>query len=151
MKGKGTSMKKGIAAVIIAVLCIVTFHIGKSVGASSSEPGSVGDPLITESYLEKRLSEAVGGSSSSNSTEANYQEVTIKSGKTLTLEKGSEVVLYSGNADISNGRFVNLSAGTVFKSGNSAVKYNTLLAVSSNSSLKATSDITVFVRGSYSK
>lgn len=41
-------MKKSIACIVIIAVVIASFQIGKSVDASSSEPGSVGDPLITE-------------------------------------------------------------------------------------------------------
>lgn len=139
-------MKKGIVITAIVVLCVVIFHVGVTVGAGNGEPGSASDPLITQSYLEKRLEE-LGGSTS---TTSGLIEVSVKSGEQIVFEKGSELIVYSGSGVVATGTFVNLSSGSTFTSGTNLVKYNVLLGTNKSTSIKATSDMTVYIRGKYS-
>lgn len=139
--------KKSIAIALILATCISTFYMGTKVGASNNEPGSVGDPLITESYLEKRLEEVNG---SSTSTSSSYKKVTVESGKVITLTEGSTTVVYSGSGTItSGGELINLATSELFVSGNSTVKYASMLAVKNNVGIKATGSMVVYVSGSY--
>ena len=145
-----STMKKYVAVALICVLIVATYQVGVTVGESSNETGSISDPLITESYLAKRISGIAGGSTSSNTTTANYKEVVVKSGKKITLDKGTEVVVYSGSGSVTAGTLVNLSSGTLFQSSNSLVKYNVLLATTASTKITTNSDTTVFIRGTYS-
>lgn len=139
--------KRSMAVALILATCISTFYMGTKVGASNNEPGSAGDPLITESYLEKRLEE-VGGSS--GSTTSSYKKVTVESGKVITLTEGSTMVVYSGSGSItSGGEFINLATSELFVSGNSTVKYACMLAIKSTAGIKATGSMVVYVAGSY--
>jgi len=137
--------KKKILWIIAATLIILgVFHAGTVVGAGTSVPGSSGDPLVTLSYLEARLSKAGAGG------QAAYQKITLTKNQVLLLENGSEVILYSGSAATTGAKgMVNLSSGELFQSGNSAVKYQIYLSPSDTSGLKANSDITTYIKGSY--
>lgn len=59
--------KKKVVFGTILTLCVV-FGAGVFTGAATSnaEPGSSGDPLITKSYLEQRIAELQGTTSSDN-------------------------------------------------------------------------------------
>jgi len=135
--------KIGIIISFIVILFIV-FKVGIEVGAATSEPGSAGDPLITKSYLDKRLGESSGTGSGS------YKKVTVRKDETLTADEGSELILYSGNAAVKGqDGLINLSSGELFKSGNTMVKYNIFLSPDSNCGIKATTTVTLYIKGNY--
>ncbi len=135
--------KVGIIISFIAIV-IIAFKVGIEVGAATSEPGSAGDPLITKSYLDKRLDEFSGGGS------GGYKKVTVNKNETLTASVGAELILYSGNATV-KGRdgLINLSSGELFKSGNTVVKYNIFLSPDSDSGIKADTTAILFIKGNY--
>lgn len=150
--------KRGAMLTIAIIVFIVIFQVGVRVGASSKEPGSVGDPLITESYLEKRLSEVTGKKTTSSSTttssntaagQQGFEKVAIDSGKTLTLSVGTEMIIYMGTGTISNNECMNLSTGELFKKGNTIVKYNIFMATKSDTQIKTAGEVTAFVLGDY--
>ncbi len=115
------------------VLTAVAFGVGTRVGAANGEAGSMTDPLITDSYLEKRLSE-LGGSYSCNGA---------AKGDSLTFPAGGKFVLYSGNAT-AKGSLVDLTDGNLLKSGGTVQPYHEYLVPSDNSGLKMGSDGLVF-------
>lgn len=135
--------KVGIIISFIAIVIIV-FKVGIEVGAATSEPGSSGDPLITKSYLDKRIGEFSGGGS------GGYKKVTVKKNETLTASEGTELILYSGNAAV-KGQYglINLSSGELFKSGNSVVKYNIFLSPDSDCGIKANTTAIIYIKGNY--
>lgn len=128
----------------ILFMGIFMFRAGMSAGAASSQPGSVGDPLITKSYLEKRLSEIQSNTSS-------YIKVSVAKGKTITASAGTELILYSGSGTVigSNG-LLNLSSGELFKQGTILALYSIYFSPSNSSGMKATSNMVLYVKGKYS-
>ena len=136
--------KKFGLVVSLLLLIFIVFKVGVEVGAASSEPGSAGDPLITKSYLDKRLEDIAGGGS------GGYKKVTVQKDKTFTASEGTEFILYSGNATVKGQEgLINISSGELFKSGNSLVKYNIFLSPDTDCGLKATTTVTLFVKGNY--
>lgn len=138
--------KKHIVFILMGLLIIAgTFRAGTVYGAGTSKPGSAGDPLVTLSYLEKRL-----GNNNSGGTTSGYAKVSISKNKTLFLKEGSEAVLYSGSATvIGRNGLINLSSGELFKTNFTVVKYQIFLSPDNNSGLKANANTTVFVKGDY--
>ncbi len=138
--------KIGIVGLFITALFIfgiILFQAGLKAGAASSQPGSSGDPLITKSYLDQRLSE-LGAEKNS------YGKVTVAKGKTITAVAGAEMIVYSGNGTvIGTAGLLNLSSGQVFQKGTSIVLYNLYFSPASSSGITASSELTVFVRGDY--
>ncbi len=142
-----------ILVVIAIIIAVGTFFAGYTVGAGTNEPGSIGDPLITKSYLEKRLTEMTGissgGGTAANGQSAGYISVTVAAGKNISLKAGAEMVLYRGNATFGSGsQLINLASSNLFEGGNSVVIYNSFLAVK-DSTLQANGECVVFIRGSY--
>lgn len=161
----------------IVTLCMA-FGVGVFVGASTNkaEPGSSGDPLITKSYLEQRLTELGKTTTSSSSTEEikalqqenenlkkqvqtlqqeiekqKFKKVTIKKGKSLVVKYGSQFVFYSGQASFkttNNSYIVDLTKQEHVANGASATMYHNYL-IRSQSSLVAVKDAVVYVRGNY--
>lgn len=132
--------KKLIAGLVIAASCFTMFQAGMKAGAAQATPGSSGDPLITQSYLESQL-ENVGSSS--------YKKVSLVKGKTLKTSQGAELVIYSGNGTVTGGGLVNLTTGEMFEKGMSAVMYSHYLSPASGCGVKATSSMVIFIKGSY--
>jgi len=136
------------AAVTLCVICIV-FYAGTRVGAAASQPGSQGDPLVTLSYLEKRLTDSSGNSGAGSG--AAFEKVTLSAGETLVLEDGGELVLTSGNATVYGEGLVSLTGGEFFESGISAVLYTDYLSVSDKSGITVKGKAVAYVKGSYKK
>lgn len=134
--------KKIIVAVATFVLLLVgTFRAGIIVGAADNEPGSVGDPLVSKSYLDGRLDEMNGV----------MTKVTVSKGSVLTASEGATLVLYSGNGTVSGSGagLVNITAGELTKSGLSLAKYNNYIFPDAATTVTATSTMVVFITGTY--
>lgn len=146
---RGGSLKKknwniGVVFLIIFfIVGIVFFQAGLKAGAASSQPGSSGDPLITKSYLDQRLSKL-------DSEKQSYEKVTVKKGKTLTASAGTELIVYRGSGTITGSSgLLNLSSGELFEKGTSIVLYSLYFSPASSSGITAGSELTVFIRGGY--
>ena len=140
--------KTGQTILVLVICGIFLYRAGMVKGASNSVPGSVSDPLVTKSYLEQQLAEVSGGSGGSGT----FLQVSLSKGDSIQLASGSELMLYSGNATVTGSDgLVNLTAGELFKSGNSIVRYNLYLSPSGSSGLTASGNVVVFIRGSYTK
>ncbi len=146
-------MKKRIIGILaIVVIIFTTFRVGMVAGATNSTPGTSSDPLITQSYLEKRLSELGNGNQlgAGKTVEAAYKKVSVTKGKQLIVEEGSEFAIYSGAGSIIGDKGVmNLSAGEIVKKGNQTSAYQNYLSLSASSGIKATQNCIIYVKGSY--
>jgi len=133
--------KTGFLILILAVVGFVFFRAGVKVGAADSEPGGVGDPLVSKSYLDSRLNELSGV----------MTKVTISQGSVLTAAEGATIIVFSGNGTVSgNGAgLVNVTAGELTATGISLAKYNTYLFPDAATSVTAGSTMVVFVTGTY--
>lgn len=129
--------KKWLRSAAALLAGLLLFGSGMKVGAATSEPGSAGDPLITQSYLELRLSQLNIG----------YECITLNKGATLELLQGAQVVLYTGSAKVS-GSLIDMTGGVLAASGTVAERYHTYLAPADGSGLTATAACVVFVSGS---
>ena len=144
-------MKKkiGIGIVVMCLAIGLSFWIGLQVGASSAEPGSVGDPLITKSYLDARLADL--GMGSGVVASSGYTRVTLSRNEILIGEAGTEMVLFSGSANSyskSDG-IVNLTVGELAQDGITLGIYSNYMCPDGRSGMKATSSAVVYVKGAY--
>lgn len=134
---------KKISAIILmtAVVGFAFFRAGMKVGAADSEPGSVGDPLVSKSYLDSRMNELNGV----------MTKVTLSKGGILTAAEGASIVVYSGNGTVSGSGagLINVTAGEMTATGISLAKYNTYLFPDAATSVTAGSAMVVFVTGTY--
>ena len=116
------------------VVGILLFYSGVSVGASTNEPGSVTDPLITKSYLEAQLENVGGG----------YECITLTKGETIEFTQGTQVILYTGSAKI-QGNFVDITDGVLCNEGVKVTKYHSYLAPADGSGFKAETTCVIFL------
>lgn len=111
------------------VFSAIAFGVGTRVGAANGEPGSMSDPLITESYLDLKLKEAGSGE---------YFFTNVESGKDFLLSAGGRLVLYSGEAS-AKGSLIDITDGVLLKSGGTIVKYHEYLVPVDDSGIKMNS------------
>lgn len=131
---------------MVGVLAVAMFRFGMVAGATNNTPGSTGDPLITQSYLEKRLGELTVDSKEEQS---GYRKVSVTKGKQLLVEEGSEFVIYSGEATVFGDKgMLNLTKGVLEKSSTTE-RYASYLSPSDSSGVKATASCVIYVKGSY--
>lgn len=141
--------KIGIIAVIVIICGLGIFKAGMTVGAAgNNEPGSVGDPLITKSYLDSYMS-SIGVSPDAST---GYKKVTLSKGSTIVGQEGAEILLYSGsaNAYAKSSKLINLTVGEAVDDGLTLGKYCVYLCPDADSGITATSDVVVYVKGGYS-
>jgi hypothetical protein len=120
-------------------------------GGSVDVSGLLNDPNFINSVAAAVLAEmpviASGGSA-----EGGMQRVEIRSGRTVTLEIGSEVVLRIGSATVVAGGspgLIDLTTGSDLANGRSLERNHNYLCTITGRGFRATSDITVFIRGGY--
>lgn len=133
--------KAGFLVLMLALVGFVFFRAGVKVGAADSEPGGVGDPLVSKSYLDSRLNDLSGV----------MTKVTISQGSVLTAAEGATIIVFSGNGIVSGSGagLINVTAGELTATGNSMAKYNTYLFPDAATSVTAGSTMVVFVTGTY--
>lgn len=163
-----TKILVGICAVLLAA---AMFGAGAVFGAGSSQPGTQGDPIVSLSYLDSRLSElekkltgtvadnAAGteksltaGTSDGTGGQAGkaFTQVKLTKGQSLILADGSVAVVYSGSGTVlGTTGLVSLSDGELFALGNSVVMYTPFLGIGASSGISASGAMTVYVMGEY--
>ena len=135
-------MKKLIIFGIMLIMAAGVFFGGYKAGAAGSGAGSASDPLITKSYLEARLSQALG-------TSGGYVKVAVAKNGRIKLSETGQLFLYSGAGTVSDGKFVDLSSGDMFSKGNVCVKYNIFFAAGGTASIQVSTDSVFYVLGPY--
>lgn len=157
--------KKVIVAVLAVVLLVGSFAAGTVFGAQNAEPGTQGDPLITLSYLESRLSEleksltgktsvskgsSGTASESASSASQGFVRLRLEKGQSITLADGGELVVYSGNGTVlGTTGMISLTGSELFDQGTSVVLYNHYMALGGASGVRATSAMIIYVKGEY--
>ena len=109
-------MNKNKAKKIILILILISIMLGT--GVAFSEPGSEKDPLVSLSYLEKRMEQlkfyidekfSKISNDSQNGTSDSLEVVEILSGQSIIGKNGTEIILRSGKAKIVAGELGGLS------------------------------------------
>lgn len=165
--------KRTILILCILVAAGIIFKTGQLVGAATAEPGSSGDPIITKSYLDSRLSKfeiemketlAAGssresgtvssldaGSGAALTSASGFTKLLLKKGEKVTLSDGASAVLYKGNASLSSGEgLICLTKGEIYTKGMTPPLYVGLLSAGENT-LTASSKLTLYVLGEYTQ
>jgi hypothetical protein len=150
----------------IALLCMVVAVIGAGIGAyAATNYGTQSDPLVTVSYLtdtlepsikrdfEGQLNAALEQLERSFEAElagatGTFTVVTLSSGQTLSGSEGCEILYRSGSASAS-GSLVDVSSGGTVASGGALTANHLYMASSSGAGVKASSSVTLLVRGTY--
>ncbi|RUS42623.1 hypothetical protein [Cohnella sp. AR92] len=64
---------------------------------SSTTPGSTSDPIVSKSYVDQKIAEALGSGGSSGGA-AKLEVVTVPLGKKIIVQDGGELIVRSGKA-----------------------------------------------------
>jgi len=121
-------------AVMVSLLLMAAAIIGYAglAAASSREPGSTSDPLVTKSFVEKYVQDYINGLGSlgsSGSLEWSVKE--LETGQEFIGKAGTEIIVRSGSAvvvDPSGGGIPDLTDGNNVMAGQ-LVKNNHLLSL----------------------
>lgn len=153
-------MKKNGIKGIILVLGVIAFVLGTTV--VFSEPGSEEDPLVSLSYLEKRIEQLKyyvderldkTNTGSGNNVSNNLEVVEIMPSQSIIGKNGTEIILRSGRAKIIAGKLGGLSDVTEGKDlgMDKLVPPNHLLIVprDDNRGVLAITEAIFLVRGEY--
>lgn len=160
-------LKYVISLVVLSV--VATFLITDSLSAGSvadvTQPGSVQDPLVTKGYVDQQLATLVKaevakltGTGSGTGTIAPLKVVQVKSGETLLVGAGGELIVRNGKVtavsstvngipnvtagkDIAPGSVVSLNHLLIFPTDGRGVKFADAASVVVNT----------MVRGPYQK
>lgn len=124
-----------LAAGLILAMAVITAGYGEDM-----EPGSIGDPLVTKSYIDNivdglkdRLTalENKLGSGEGTAAASSWEVIQVGAGKSVLGGEGTEIVLRSGSASaLDNGKdgVSDLTGGADLKGG-TAIEKNHLLLV----------------------
>jgi hypothetical protein len=160
-------LKYVISLVVLTV--VATFLITDSLSAGSvadvSQPGSVQDPLVTKGYVDQQIATLVKaevakitGGSTGTGTIAPLKVVQVKSGETLLIGAGGELIVRNGKVtavsstvngipnvtagkDIAPGSVVSLNHLLIFPTDGRGIKFADVISVVVNT----------MVRGPYQK
>lgn len=165
-----TAWKVTAAAVVIGGSLWAGSLLNLTAEGASVTPGSSDDPVVTKSYVDQAIQQALkgggttttpttpstGGSTSGASSEA-VEIVTVKPGETLIAGAGAEFVVRAGKAVIysadSNG-VADLTDGVDIKNGGTVANNHLLSFPREGRGIKVlegnTYSLTVMVRGAYS-
>lgn len=157
---------------IVLVLLVLLVPIGL-IAFAAATPGSDQDPLVTFSYVEKRIValqvelrteiEALKKSLTASTSQppvsdgstavATYESTTLPAGAQLLLGKGTELVLRRGEAlvlDPTGNALPDLTEGIDLAAGTTVPKNHLLLCPKEDGrGIQATSTITVMIKGNY--
>ncbi|WP_054957728.1 hypothetical protein [Paenibacillus dakarensis] len=130
-------------------------------GAGTAQPGTTDDPVVTKSYVDQQIQQALGGGTTQpgnpgTTTEDEIKVVTLKPGKILIADAGAEFIVRSGKAIIytqdSNG-VADLTDGKDLLNGQAAPLNHLLSFPRDGRGIKVkdgvTSNLIVMVRGGY--
>ena len=131
----GKKIACGVGAVILLAGAFLTGHYA---GAASKAPGSTGDPLVTLSYLEGRLTQAGG-----------YAKVQLGRGQTLVGQPGTGILVLGGSVTAAGAGVVDVTEGSLSESDTSLFLYHSYIVSEKGSGCEALSGCTLLVSGEY--
>ncbi len=150
MKESFKNNKKPI--LIIAVLLVLIAGV-VGVNAATSDPGSDSDPLVTKSYVDSAISNALSSVGTGSAGNSGYEVIQVEAGKQIIATGCTEMILRSGSAKaIDNGvNGVSDMTQGIDLLKNYTVYQNHLLLVPRDDGrgIRTTSECFVMIRGPY--
>jgi len=154
-KGK---MLLTIACIVAAMGCVAT--------AASGDPGTSDDPLVTKSYVDKKIEDLSlyideklsngsqsAGSSTGSAAQTAIEVVEVESGQSIILQAGSQIILRGGSGSIidsKQGGIADLTQGIDLRKGYEAPANHLLMVPRSDGrGVFAKTDCIFMVMGKY--
>ena len=146
-------MKKTHWPARLAAGCLVTLTL-VGVAFAAGQQGSQSDPLVTLSYLTQKATPSILSQVDSKLTARETElKKQLSAGQTITGGAACEFLLRSGTAtcvsDTSPG-LVDMTAGTTLAGGGALTANHLYLATIEGRGVKASTAVTLLVRGTYS-
>ncbi len=164
-----TGWKVATAVVLIGGSVWAGSLLSMQAEGAGTTPGTADDPVVTKSYVDQAIQQAIGGGggsttpstpstggSGSSSSDAGIQIVDVKPGKILVAAAGAEFIVRSGKAVIysadSNG-VADLTDGKDITNGGAVANNHLLSFPREGRGIQVqdgdTHNLTVMVRGGY--
>lgn len=159
------SLKNSKFKILITIACIVA-AMGCVAVAASGDAGTSDDPLVTKSYVDKKIedlslyideklssgSQSTGSSSGPAAQEA-IEVVEVESGDSIILQGGSQIILRGGSGSIidsKQGGIADLTQGIDLRKGYEAPANHLLMVPRSDGrGVYAKTDCIFMVMGKY--
>ena len=142
--------KKNLIVLVLALVLVVSTAV---VVGSGYEPGSSEDPIVSKSYVDSKIAEALAGLDGGGAGGGTFTPINIGPGKKMIGGEGTELILRSGRAKAVATGSDGLSDVTVasdVKAGNNIVQNHLLLIPRDDGrGIEAITDIWVMVKGPY--
>ncbi|MZQ75936.1 MAG: hypothetical protein GT589_07210 [Peptoclostridium sp.] len=147
-----------IACIVAAMGCVAT--------AASGDPGTSDDPLVTKSYVDKKIEDLSlyideklsngsqsAGSSTGSAAQTAIEVVEVESGQSIILQAGSQIILRGGSGSIidsKQGGIADLTQGIDLRKGYEAPANHLLMVPRSDGrGVFAKTDCIFMVMGKY--
>lgn len=155
-------MGKRFSFSINLVLVIIIILLLGSTFASGNNPGSASDPVVTASYVEKRISELSASvddrlanvSNETQDSKLSFQVIQVSQGQIISLEENSLFILRAGTATAiagTGGGLSNLTTGFDIQTGGTIDLNHLLLTPKSDGrGVLMTYDGWIMISGGYS-
>lgn len=158
-------MKKKTLATIILIVALAM--VAAVTVYAVANYGTKEDPLVTSSYLQDvvqpRMEDAYRSTLDGEVREmedqfadqvaaagGSYVFVTLESGQTLTGRAGTELLMRTGTAAVTQSDAIDLTTGESAAVGAKLTENHLYLVQADGAGIQATADTTVMVRGGYS-
>ncbi len=161
-----SSYKMGLGVLIVGSSILVGSFLNFQVTGAGTTPGTSDDPVVTKSYVDQQIQQALNGGGGGNTSPTNptqplqgtdkVKNVALKPGKILIADAGTEFIVRSGNAviytEVASG-VADLTDGKDLLNGETAPKNHLLSFPREGRGIQVkegqTSNLIVMVRGGY--
>ncbi len=135
-------------SLISSKMSSIQSEIDQKVAQSASSTPS--DALVQA--VKAAVLEELGGSAPSGQSSSSWKVIKLENGRSLTAEVGCEILLRIGSAQcVASGSpgLINLSSGTDLSNGGSLSINNLYIVTIQGRGIRATSDATLLINGTY--
>ncbi|WP_338841909.1 hypothetical protein [Paenibacillus glucanolyticus] len=157
-----TYWKVSLAALAVGSGIWIGAIYSNTASGAGTTPGTTDDPVVTKSYVDQQIQQALNGGSGGNTNPTNptqpsqgadeVKNVALKPGKILIADAGTEFIVRSGNAviytEVSSG-VADLTDGKDLLNGQAAPKNHLREGRGIQVKEGQTSNLIVMVRGGY--
>lgn len=163
---RSNRLKFTITAVFLMSSLWVFNNLNTPADGAGTTPGTTDDPVVTKSYVDQQIQQALNGGGGGNTNPTNptqpsqgadeVKNVALKPGKILIADVGTEFIVRSGNAviytEVASG-VADLTDGKDLLNGETAPKNHLLSFPREGRGIQVkegqTSNLIVMVRGGY--
>lgn len=156
-----------MTVIVIFVYSLLLIQIVQAVSVSAADPGTDANPLVSQDYVDAKVKDSISKISELTDTidtltkqvqqlqdhGVKFEVLSIKAGQKVIAGASAEIVLRSGKATAiagASGGVSDLISGKDLKTGNAiTVNHLLLIPVDDGRGLKATTDIWILIKGTY--